>query len=36
LFRTTDGKLGKRYSNINPWASEILREIDLATSGIDD
>ncbi len=28
LFRASDGKLGKRYSNINSWACEILREID--------
>jgi len=28
LFRTSEGKLFKNYSNINPWALEILREID--------
>lgn len=28
LFRTSDGKLVKRYGGINPWAGEILREID--------
>jgi predicted ABC-type ATPase len=28
LFRTTDGNLTKRYGDINPWADEILREID--------
>ena len=28
LFRTGDGKLIKRYGNINPWAGEILRQID--------
>ena len=28
LFRTADGKLIKHYGNINPWALEILREID--------
>ena len=28
LFRTADGKLLKRYGNVNPWADEILREID--------
>lgn len=27
LFRTSDGKLVKRYGGINPWAGEILREI---------
>ena len=28
LFRTADGKLIKHYDDINPWALEILREID--------
>lgn len=28
LFRTSDGKLVKRYGDINAWAGEILREID--------
>jgi predicted ABC-type ATPase len=28
LFRTSDGKLIKHYGDINPWALEILREID--------
>jgi predicted ABC-type ATPase len=28
LFRTNEGKLIKGYGNINPWALEILREID--------
>lgn len=28
LFRTSEGKLIKHYGDINPWASEILREID--------
>lgn len=28
LFRTSEGKLIKRYGEINPWAREILREID--------
>jgi predicted ABC-type ATPase len=28
LFRTADGNLLKRYGNVNPWADEILREID--------
>jgi predicted ABC-type ATPase len=28
LFRTSEGKLLKRYGDINPWALEILREID--------
>lgn len=28
LFRTHEGKLIKAYGNINPWALEILREID--------
>ncbi len=28
LFRTSDGKLIKYYEDINPWALEILREID--------
>jgi len=29
LFRTGEGRLIKAYGNINPWAQEILREIDL-------
>lgn len=28
LFRTSEGKLVKLYDDINPWALEILREID--------
>jgi len=28
LFRTSNGKLIKHYGDINPWALEILREID--------
>lgn len=28
LFRTSEGKLIKQYGEINPWALEILREID--------
>jgi len=28
LFRTSEGELIKHYGNINPWALEILREID--------
>jgi len=28
LFRTAEGKLIKHYGDINPWALEILREID--------
>lgn len=28
LFRTGDGRLIKSYGNINPWAQEVLREID--------
>jgi predicted ABC-type ATPase len=28
LFRTSGGKLIKHYGNINPWACEVLREID--------
>ncbi|PIS19617.1 MAG: AAA family ATPase [Zetaproteobacteria bacterium CG_4_10_14_0_2_um_filter_55_20] len=28
LFRTSEGELIKDYGNINPWALEILREID--------
>lgn len=32
LFRTADGNLLKRYGNINPWANEILREIDTSSS----
>lgn len=28
LFRTSEGKLIKRYGDVNPWAGEILREID--------
>lgn len=28
LFRTGEGRLIKAYGNINPWAQEILREID--------
>lgn len=28
LFRTSEGKLIKHYGDINPWAQEILREID--------
>ncbi len=28
LFRTSEGALIKRYGDINPWALEILREID--------
>ena len=28
LFRTSEGNLLKRYGDINPWALEILREID--------
>jgi len=28
LFRTSEGKLVKHYGNINPWALEILHEID--------
>lgn len=28
LFRTSEGKLIKRYKAINPWALEILREIE--------
>jgi predicted ABC-type ATPase len=28
LFRTSEGKLIKHYGDINPWALEILREID--------
>ena len=35
LFRTSEGKLIKHYRDINPWALEILREIDprLPSSG---
>jgi predicted ABC-type ATPase len=35
LFRTSEGKLIKHYGDINPWALEILREIDprLPSSG---
>jgi predicted ABC-type ATPase len=28
LFRTSEGNLIRHYGNINPWALEILREID--------
>lgn len=28
LFRTAEGRLTRNYGNINPWAREILREID--------
>jgi predicted ABC-type ATPase len=28
LFRTSEGKLIKHYGDMNPWALEILREID--------
>ena len=28
LFRISEGKLVKHYGNMNPWAFEILREID--------
>ncbi len=28
LFRTSDGKLIKQYGNINPWAQEILHQIE--------
>jgi len=28
LFRMADGLLIKNYGNINPWAQEVLREID--------
>lgn len=28
LFRLSEGRLFKRYGDINPWASEILRQID--------
>jgi hypothetical protein len=31
LFRTSEGKLVKLYDDINPWALEILREINHAT-----
>lgn len=33
LFRTNEGKLIKRYEAINPWALEILREIDPVSNG---
>jgi len=33
LFRTSDGKLIKYYEDINPWALEILREIDSESNG---
>ena len=29
LFRTSEGKLIKRYGDINPWAAEILRDVDV-------
>ena len=32
LFRTSEGKLIKSYGDINPWAREILREIDPTSS----
>lgn len=35
LFRTSEGKLIKRYGNINPWATEILREIGPESIGKD-
>jgi predicted ABC-type ATPase len=28
LFRTSGGRLIKRYGEVNPWAGEVLREID--------
>jgi predicted ABC-type ATPase len=28
LFRTSEGKLIKKYGEINPWAREILSQID--------
>jgi predicted ABC-type ATPase len=28
LFRSIDGKMTKHYGDINPWALEILRQID--------
>lgn len=28
LFRLTDGKLSRRYGALNPWAAEILRQVD--------
>lgn len=33
LFRTSEGKLIKLYGDINPWAGEILREIDPESGG---
>lgn len=33
LFRTNEGKLIKHYEAINPWALEILREIDPVSNG---
>ena len=33
LFRTSDGKLIKQYGDINPWAREILSQIDPESSG---
>jgi len=33
LFRTSEGKLIKHYEDINPWALEILREIDPVSNG---
>lgn len=34
LFRTSEGKLIKHYGEINPWAREILREIDPKSSSL--
>ena len=33
LFRLRDGKLFKLYGYVNPWANEILREMDIPFAG---
>lgn len=34
LFRTSEGIMIKRYGDINPWAREILREVDPKSSSL--
>lgn len=34
LYRTSEGKLIKKYGNINPWALEIMDELELASARI--
>lgn len=36
LFRLREGKLLKRYGDINPWAAEILQEISAVAEPIAD